>query len=72
MSAILILTLFHVLMNVVAIVAGAGLIRRLIANGDDRSLAHWFLTTIAATLCARAGVDWRASGGLSMWRVSRS
>lgn len=56
MPAILVLTLFHVLMNVVAIVAGAGPIRRLIANGDDRSLVQWFPTTIAVAACDRLSV----------------
>ncbi|WP_377299803.1 hypothetical protein [Rhizobium sp. SGZ-381] len=50
MSAILVLTLFHVLVSLVAIVAGAGLIRRLIANGRERIFAQWFLVTMAITL----------------------
>ena len=50
MSAILLLTLFHVLISLVAIVAGFGLIHRLIINGNDRVLAQWFLVTIAITL----------------------
>ncbi|MDO1582754.1 hypothetical protein [Rhizobium oryzicola] len=50
MSAVLVLTLFHVLISLVAVVAGVVLIRRLIENGDDRILAQWFLVTIAVTL----------------------
>lgn len=50
MSAILVLTLFHVLISLVAVVAGLGLIRRLIGNGKDGILAQWFLVTMAVTL----------------------
>jgi hypothetical protein len=50
MSAILLLTLFHVLISFVAIAAGFGLIYRLIANASDRIFTKWFLVTIAITL----------------------
>lgn len=50
MSAILLLTLFHVFISLVAIVAGFGLLHRLIANASERVFAKWFLATIAITL----------------------
>ena len=50
MSALLALTVFHVLISLVAVVAGLGLIQRLLVNGNDRIYAKWFLLTMAITL----------------------
>jgi hypothetical protein len=50
MSAILLITSFHVLISLVAIAAGFGLVYRLIANGSDSIFAKWFLATTAISL----------------------
>lgn len=50
MTAVSVLTLFHVLVSLVAVVASVALILRLMANGDDRRAASWFFISMAITL----------------------
>lgn len=52
MTPVFALTLFHVVVSLVAVVAGAALILRLMANGDDRRPAAWFLISMAITLAS--------------------
>ncbi len=52
MTPVFVLTLFHVLVSLVAVVAGVSLILRLMRNRDDRRPASWFLISIAITLAS--------------------